>query len=126
MTYPITPVPLEEIVYLPPTMSPTPKPSRLEGYLEHPMEAFEYYQSNGVETMVVEKKHMGSRGILFLFKNKEVAKEYIGRETLGTIYTRTGRAFFKKELEEQIVSVLNEDLSEKWLFRNIQHRFCVT
>jgi polynucleotide kinase-phosphatase len=108
--------PLEEIVYLPPTMSPTPKASRLEGYLEHPMEAFEYYQSNGVETMVVEKKHMGSRGILFLFKNKEIAKEYIGRETLGTIFTRTGRAFFKQELEEQIVNLLNQDLVKSGYF----------
>ncbi|PGY05668.1 polynucleotide kinase-phosphatase [Bacillus sp. AFS031507] len=104
-------LPLEEIVYLPPTMSPTPKPSSLAGYLEHPIEAFEYYQANGVDTMVVEKKHMGSRGILLLFKNKEIAKDYIGTETLGSIYTRTGRAFFKKELEEQILQELNIDLS---------------
>ncbi|WP_430131360.1 polynucleotide kinase-phosphatase [Neobacillus pocheonensis] len=104
-------LPLEEIVFLPPTMSPTPKPSSLEGYLEHPKEAFEYYQANSVDTMVVEKKHMGSRGILFLFKNKEAAKEYIGRESLGAIYTRTGRAFFQKKLEEQILQVLNKDLS---------------
>ncbi|MFJ5716939.1 polynucleotide kinase-phosphatase [Neobacillus sp. NPDC093127] len=104
-------LPLEEIVYLPPTMSPTPKSSKLDGYLEHPLEAFEYYQANGVERMVVEKKHMGSRGILFLFKNKEAAKQYIGRESLGAIYSRTGRAFFQKELEERIVHVLNADLS---------------
>ncbi|MFZ7942669.1 AAA family ATPase [Neobacillus sp. 19] len=71
-------LPLEEIVYLPPTMSPIPKPSQLDGYLEHPMEAFDYYLANGIDTMVVQKKHMGSRGILFLFKNKETAKEYIG------------------------------------------------
>jgi hypothetical protein len=109
-------LPLEDIVYLPPTMSPTPKPSRLEGYLEHPMEAFEYYQANGVETLVVEKKHMGSRGILVLFKNKEIAKEYIGRETLGTIYSRTGRAFFQKELQEQVISSLNEDLVKNAYF----------
>ncbi|MEH7332127.1 polynucleotide kinase-phosphatase [Neobacillus drentensis] len=105
-------LPLEEIIYLPPTMSPTPKPSSLEGYLEHPLEAFEYYQANGVDTMVVEKKHMGSRGILFLFKNKEAAKELIGRESLGAIYTRTGRAFFQKELETQILEVLNKDLTD--------------
>ncbi|MBV7509419.1 polynucleotide kinase-phosphatase [Bacillus sp. sid0103] len=104
-------LPLQQIVYLPPTMSPTPKPSSLEGYLEHPLEAFKYYQANGVDTMVVEKKHMGSRGILFLFKNKEAAKEYIGRETIGSIYTRNGRAFFKKNLEEQILQVLHNDLS---------------
>lgn len=116
-------LPLEDIVYLPPTMSPTPKPSRLEGYLEHPMEAFEYYQANGVETMVVEKKHMGSRGILFLFKNKEIAKEYIGRETLGTIYSRTGRAFFQKELQEQVVSSLNEDLVKNGYFERYNTDF---
>ncbi|MEH7745563.1 polynucleotide kinase-phosphatase [Neobacillus drentensis] len=104
-------LPLEEIVYLPPTMSPTPKPSNLAGYLEHPQEAFDYYQANGIDTMIVEKKHMGSRGILLLFKNKEAAKAYIGRETLGSIYTRTGRAFFKKDLEEQILQVLHADLS---------------
>jgi polynucleotide kinase-phosphatase len=116
-------LPLEDIVYLPPTMSPTPKPSRLEGYLEHPIEAFEYYQANGVETMVVEKKHMGSRGILFLFKNKEIAKEYIGRETLGTIYSRTGRAFFQKELQERVVSTLNEALVKSGYFERYNTDF---
>ncbi|MDF2787959.1 MAG: polynucleotide kinasephosphatase, partial [Neobacillus sp.] len=116
-------LPLEDIVYLPPTMSPTPKPSRLEEYLEHPMEAFEYYRNNGVDTMVVEKKHMGSRGILFLFKNKEIAKEYVGRETLGTIFTRTGRAFFQKELQEQVVSVLNEDLVKSGYFEKYNTDF---
>jgi polynucleotide kinase-phosphatase len=116
-------LPIEDIVYLPPTMSPAPKPSRLEGYLEHPTEAFEYYQANGVETMVVEKKHMGSRGILFLFKNKEIAKEYIGRETLGTIYSRTGRAFFQKELQEQVVSRLNEDLVKNGYFERYNTDF---
>lgn len=116
-------VPLEDIVYLPPTMSPTPKPSRLEGYLEHPMEAFEYYQANGVDTMVVEKKHMGSRGILFLFKNKEIAKEYVGRETLGIIYSRTGRTFFQKELQEQVVRVLNEDLVKSGYFEKYNTDF---
>lgn len=116
-------LPLEDIVYLPPTMSPTPKPSRLDEYLEHPMEAFDYYQSNGVETMVVEKKHMGSRGILILFKNKEIAKEYVGRETLGTIFTRTGRAFFQKEMQAQIVSVLNEDLVKAGYFKKYNTDF---
>ncbi len=115
--------PLEEIVYLPPTMSPTPKPSRLEEYLEHPIEAFDYYQANGVETMVVEKKHMGSRGILLLFKNKEIAKEYIGTETLGTIYTRTGRAFFQKELQEKIVTILNQDLVKSGYFETYNTDF---
>lgn len=116
-------LPLEDIVYLPPTMSPTPKPSRLDGYLEHPDEAFQYYQANGVTTMVVEKKHMGSRGILLLFKNNEAAKKYVGRETLGAIYTRTGRAFFQKELGDQIIRKLNEDLTGKGYFERYNTDF---
>lgn len=64
-------VPIEELVYIPPTMSPTPNPSSLENYLEHPKEAIDYYRSLGIERMVAEKKHMGSRGILYLFKDKE-------------------------------------------------------
>jgi hypothetical protein len=87
------------------------------------MEAFDYYRDNGVETMIVEKKHMGSRGILCLFKDKQVGKEYIGRDTLGTIYTRRGRAFFQKELEEQIVTALNEDLVKSGYFEKYNTDF---
>ncbi|WP_042355508.1 polynucleotide kinase-phosphatase [Bacillus rubiinfantis] len=109
-------LPLEEVVYLPPTMSPTPNPAKLKDYLEHPAEAFEYYQSHGVETMVVEKKHMGSRGIVLLFKDEETAETYIGRKTLGVIYTRTGRAFFQQELQKQIIHQLNRDLVKNGYF----------
>ncbi|MBM4761304.1 polynucleotide kinase-phosphatase [Bacillus sp. B15-48] len=103
-------VPIEELIYIPPTMSPTPEPSKLPDYLEHPQEAFDYYRSHGVETMVVEKKHMGSRGILLLFKNKEAAVQYVGRPTLGAIYTRKGRPFFSKETEQQIIDKIVQDL----------------
>ena len=104
-------VPLEELVYIPPTMSPTPSPSTLEDYLEHPKEVLEYYRNNGVERMIAEKKHMGSRGILFLFKNKEAGLRYVGRETLGVIYTRRGRRFFPEETEAIILSRINEALT---------------
>nr|WP_263326332.1 polynucleotide kinase-phosphatase [Neobacillus sp. Marseille-Q6967] len=116
-------LPLEEIVYLPPTMSPTPKPSSLDGFLEHPLEAFQYYQANGVETMIVEKKHMGSRGIILLFRDEETANQYIGRETLGFIYTRTGRSFFQKSFEEQIVQALNHDLTKNNYFEKYHTDF---
>lgn len=59
-------------------MSPTTDPSSREDYLEHPKEAFEYYRKQGVTTMVVEKKHMGSRAILLLFKDAEAAVDYVG------------------------------------------------
>lgn len=95
-------VPIEELVYIPPTMSPTPLPSAVDDYLEHPKEVIEYFRSMGVERMVAEKKHMGSRGILMLFNNKESGLKYVGRETLGVIYTRSGRKFFHDETESDI------------------------
>src|SRR6185503_11298725 len=44
------------LVYLPPTMSPTGT-TREPGLLEHPREAFEYFLSSGVSTVVCEEKH---------------------------------------------------------------------
>ncbi|MCH1627950.1 polynucleotide kinase-phosphatase [Fredinandcohnia quinoae] len=109
-------IPIEQLIYIPPTMSPTPNPSALDNYLEHPKEAIEYYRSRRVETMIAEKKHMGSRGILLLFKNKEVALKYVGFEILGTIYTRTGRRFFDRETEEEIVGKINIELHNSGYF----------
>lgn len=103
-------VPIEQLVYILPTMSPTPKPSPLDGYLEHPKEAIEYFRSNGIQTMIAEKKHMGSRAILFLFKDKEAAEKHTGIPTLGTIYTRTGKRFFDAATEEKMVGQLVEEL----------------
>ncbi|RSD28630.1 polynucleotide kinase-phosphatase [Mesobacillus subterraneus] len=103
-------IPIEQLIYIPPTMSPTPEPSSLETFLEHPLEAIQYYRSHGVDRMVAEKKHMGSRGILLLFKDEAVAKKYVGNVTLGVIYTRGGRRFFDKELEKEIVRKLTDDL----------------
>lgn len=103
-------LPLEELIYIPPTMSPTPKASSLPNYLEHPQQAFEYYRSQQVNKMVAQKKHMGSRGVLLLFQNNMLAKKYIGRKTEGVIYTRTGRPFFNKELGMTVLQKLQQDL----------------
>ncbi|MBW4084383.1 polynucleotide kinase-phosphatase [Paenibacillus sp. S150] len=109
-------VPMEELVYIPPTMSPAPGVSADEAYLEHPREAIAYYRSQGVKSMVAEKKHMGSRAVLLLFRDEAAAVPYVGRKALGTIYTRTGRAFFDKEGGSAVLSRLNEDLhkAEYW------------
>lgn len=111
-------VPIEQLVYIPPTMSPTPKPSSLDGYLEHPKEAIEYFRSNGIQKMIAEKKHMGSRAVLFLFKNEEAAEKHTGIPSLGTIYTRTGKQFFDKATEEKLVGQLNSELHHKNYFEN--------
>ncbi|MFD4929486.1 polynucleotide kinase-phosphatase [Peribacillus butanolivorans] len=109
-------IPIEQLIYIPPTMSPTPSPSALENYLEHPKEAIDYYRSHGIQTMIAEKKHMGSRAILFLFKDTEAAKKHTGFESLGVIYTRTGRRFFDVATEEELVLKINQDLHESGYF----------
>ncbi|MDM5333780.1 polynucleotide kinase-phosphatase [Ureibacillus composti] len=116
-------VPIEELVYIPPTMSPTPAPSSLEDYLEHPKEAIQYYRSMGIERMVAEKKHMGSRGILLLFKDEEAGHKYVGRKTLGVIYTRTGRRFFDEETEGEILSRMINGLKASDYFTKYETEF---
>jgi protein phosphatase len=90
------------LIYLPPTMSPS-ETTRTDGLLEHPAEAFSYYKTNGVPTVVAEQKHMGSRAILIVCKNKDVARERFGilEDEKGVCYTRTGRRFFEDVVLER-------------------------
>ncbi|MBL1078566.1 polynucleotide kinase-phosphatase [Nocardia sp. 2] len=83
------------LVYLPPTMSPCAT-SELDGYLEHPAQAFEYYRSEGVPTVVCEEKHMGSRAVVLVTRSAEAARHRFGVDdgSTGAVYTRTGRPFF--------------------------------
>lgn len=83
------------LIYLPPTMSPC-ETSPLDGYLEHPLQAFEYYRKHGIVSVVCEKKHMGSRSVIVLCRDSETARRRFGITdgTRGIIYTRTGRRFF--------------------------------
>lgn len=83
------------LIYLPPTMSPC-KTSELDGFLEHPLQAFEYYRNHGVKNVVCEKKHMGSRAVIVLCRNKKTAamRFHVTDDSKGIIYTRTGRRFF--------------------------------
>ncbi|WP_203248844.1 polynucleotide kinase-phosphatase [Sporosarcina beigongshangi] len=113
-------VPIEQLLYIPPTMSPTPVTSSHPGYLEHPKEAVDYYRSHGIYTMIAEKKHMGSRAVLLLFKDVDSAKKAIGSRTLGVIYSRTGRRFFDKITEAEIVLKLNEELVSKGYFEKYE------
>ncbi|MEL6547822.1 MAG: polynucleotide kinase-phosphatase, partial [Myxococcota bacterium] len=83
------------LIYLPPTMSPSD--TRKKGAtLEHPEEAFRYYQTHGVTRVVCEEKHMGSRAIAVICKDEGTAAKRFGiaSEGIGALYTRTGRPFF--------------------------------
>jgi protein phosphatase len=89
------------LIHLPPTMSPA-ETSAIDGWLERPEEAFAYYATRGVKTLVAEEKHMGSRGLILIARNQEVAERRFGvhNGSRGVIVTRTGRRFFNQpELE---------------------------
>ena len=83
------------LIYLPPTMSPT-ETSTEPGLLEHPLEAFAYYRRNGVPKVICEEKHMGSRAVVIVCRDGEVAQKRfrIPEPASGIVYTRTGRPFF--------------------------------
>jgi protein phosphatase len=90
------------LVYLPPTMSPT-ETSMREGYLEYPDEGFAYFRNEGVPTVIVEEKHMGSRAVVVVTRSEEVALKRFGvaDEGIGAVFTRTGRRFFDDLTAEQ-------------------------
>lgn len=83
------------LIHLPPTMSPA-ETSAHDGWLERPEEAFAYYGSKGVKTLVAEEKHMGSRGLVLLTRTQDVAAKRFGVHdgARGVIVSRTGRRFF--------------------------------
>ncbi len=83
------------LAYLPPTMSPS-ETSAVEGWLERPEEAFDYFRKNGVAEVVCEEKHMGSRAVIALCRDQAAAAARFDAAAgeSGAIWTRTGRAFF--------------------------------
>ncbi|MER6572167.1 polynucleotide kinase-phosphatase [Streptomyces sp. NPDC001093] len=123
--------------YLPPTMAPTAT-SQAEGYLEHPVEAFAQYAADGVERVVCEEKHMGSRAVALVCRDAEAARKRFGAGgtsrsgeadsgggPTGSLYTRTGRPFFDDEqVTEEILGRLRaaieaaglwDELDTDWL-----------
>jgi protein phosphatase len=112
------------LVYLPPTMAPA-ETSSLEGLLEHPAEAFAAYRRQGLDRVVCEEKHMGSRAVVVVTRDAGVAEARFGVDdgTTGAVYTRTGRPFFTdpERTEEFLARVravagpLFEELATGWL-----------
>lgn len=102
------------LIYLPPTMSPC-ETSELDGYLEHPQQAFDYFKNNGVRHVVCEKKHMGSRAVIVLCRTPDTAKSRFGVTdgTRGIIYTRTGRRFFDDPgMEQALLDRMDKALTD--------------
>jgi protein phosphatase len=112
------------LVYLPPTMSPVAT-SSLPDLLEHPAEAFSTYRADGVGRVVCEEKHMGSRCVVVVCRDEDVAaRRFFGASGLGAVYTRTGRPYFASELSAELRSRVSaavstaglwDELSTDWL-----------
>jgi protein phosphatase len=107
------------LVYLPPTMAPTATSTR-DGVLEHPAEAFAGYRTDGVQQVVCQEKHMGSRAVVLVCRDGG-ARRFAGP---GTVVTRTGRPFFGPELTGALLSRLRaavgaaglwDELGTDWL-----------
>ncbi|WP_103337029.1 polynucleotide kinase-phosphatase [Amycolatopsis sp. CA-126428] len=109
------------LAYLPPTMAPCSTSSRSD-YLEHPEEAFAEYRAAGVGAVLCEEKHMGSRAVVLVCRDDEVAYRRFGIRGGGAVYTRTGRPFFSAAQNEALLADVRaaaaglfEELDSGWL-----------
>lgn len=98
------------LLYLPPTMAPTAT-APVEGsvdLLEHPATAFDFYRRGGVEDVMCQEKHMGSRAVVLVCRDADTAAHRFGATdgATGVVHTRTGRSFFPSELTEQFLERL--------------------
>lgn len=109
------------LIYLPPTMSPCETAS--EGaYLERPEQALDYYAAQGVERVICEEKHMGSRAVLVVCRDLESARERfrVDGDELGVCYTRTGRSFFSDpEVERRLLERSRDALDAAGLWAEL-------
>lgn len=106
------------LIYLPPTMSPS-ETTREPGLLEHPAEAFAYFRSQGVPTVICEEKHMGSRAVVIVCRDEAAARTRFGvdGEGIGICVSRTGRRFFDDlSLEQEFLSTISAALEKSGLW----------
>jgi protein phosphatase len=106
------------LVYLPPAVSPSETASEPE-LLEHPAEAFAYYRQAGAPNVVCQEKHMGSRAVVVICRDEDVARRRFGvvDEGFGACYTRTGRRFFDDDqLENQLLAHVRDAAERSELF----------
>jgi protein phosphatase len=111
------------LIYLPPTMSPS-ETSTQPGWLEHPAEAFAYYRQQGMQRVVCEEKHMGSRAVLVVCRDSAAAQRRFGVSAdgpIGVCYTRTGRRFFDDEaVDRELIGRVSTALGQAGFWERFQ------
>lgn len=105
------------LVYLPPTMSP-PHVSNRDGILEHPSEAFDAYRREGLDRLICEEKHMGSRAIVLL--TREPSRFGAPEGWRGAVHTRTGRPFFDEPTTDEFLSRLDSAAEKAGLWSELE------
>ena len=112
------------LLYLPPTMSPVATSQR-EDLLEHPEQAFSAYRSDGVDLVLCEEKHMGSRAVLLICRSPQAAQARFGlpgpaadaaEASTGAVWTRTGRPFFPAALTATLAARVGAAAEKAGLF----------
>ena len=108
------------LLYLPPTMSPVPA-SSVEGVLEHPVDAFAAFRKDGVDRVICEEKHMGSRAIAVIARDADAARRRFDErgERLGVVYTRSGREAFAGDLGAELVERVRAAVEKAGLFEEL-------
>jgi protein phosphatase len=121
------------LLHLPPTMSPPAAPAASASsataqhgdLLEHPDQAFDAYRGDGVESVLCEEKHMGSRAVLLVCRSSPAAaaapasseaQARFGMPGAGAIWTRTGRPFFPPELTAALIEQVRAAAEKAGLF----------
>ena len=99
------------LLHLPATTPPCGTSTR-DGLLEHPEDAFAEYARLGVDRVVLEEKHMGSRALALVCADADVARARFGAAdgATGAVWTRTGRSFFRPALREELLAGLRAAL----------------
>lgn len=110
------------LITLPPTMSP-PETAETGPFLEHPREAFAFFQKEGVVDVVCQEKHMGSRALVIVCRDADRARKRFGvvdgRD--GVVLTRTGRHFFAdRALERALLDRVRGAVDQSGLWSMLQ------
>lgn len=68
-----------QVIHLAPTMSPPSAQAAPEGFLEHPLQAIEYYKERDIRHLRAQHKYMGSRGIFIAGSDPDIWAKYFSK-----------------------------------------------
>lgn len=115
----------EWLVHLPPAATPV-RPSDRLGLLEHPAEAFAEFRRQGVDRVVCEEMHGGSRAVVVVCRDEETARrrfDLVSGEQPGEglIVDREGRRLFPEgKLERELLARVRDALDRAGFWDTLQ------